>query len=83
MNYIKQLQQDLAGKKAFETSIRRSFMDFWRYLHSPKFTGFEGNGERKDWIATSDVLKWLQETESEAVNASNNAKRQTINEREQ
>ena len=37
--------------------------DFRALLHSDKFAGYDSDGDRKDWIATGDVLNWLREIE--------------------
>lgn len=60
MNYIKQLEQDRLEACKKLANIMLEISDFQRFLHSEKFTGIS-NGERKDWIATKDVLSRLQE----------------------
>lgn len=65
MNYIHQLQRDLAAQIAANEEIRRSMRQFVSFLHSVKFTGDE-NGERRVWISTGDVLAWIRETESQS-----------------
>lgn len=39
--------------------------EFRQHLLSPKFSGLDQDGSRKDWIATGDVLRWLAELERE------------------
>lgn len=73
MNYIHQLQADLCGHIAAIESMRQSMRQFQSFLNGPKFTGTD-NGERKDWIATADVLHWLRESESAALVAGDHAK---------
>lgn len=68
MNYIAQLKQQVSERDARIASLESSMEAFRLHLHSAKFTGTE-NGERKDWIATGDVLKWLLETRTEALTA--------------
>ena len=62
MNYIKQLQQDrlaLAGKLS---RVLLEINDFKVFLQtSPKFQNNTDVGERKDWIATEDVINRLIE----------------------
>ena len=61
MNYIKQLQ---AENKSLNNQIKETniaIQDFISFLHSDKFSGQQSDGERKDWIATSDVLARLRE----------------------
>lgn len=58
-NYIQTLQaenRELREKLAAAEEWRNGFVSL---LHSNKFAGTE-NGERKDWIATADVLAQLQ-----------------------
>ena len=66
MNYIHQLKADLAGHIAAQESMRNSIHHMRCFLHSPKFIGVDSDGERKDWISTSDVLAMLQAAESAA-----------------
>lgn len=65
MNYIKQLQAEIKAKDCQIKALERNFDSFIAHLHSPKFVG-EENGERKDWISTGDVIRWLHETRSSA-----------------
>jgi hypothetical protein len=34
------------------------------HLLSAKFSGIDTDGDRKDWIATSDVLRFIEELRS-------------------
>ena len=59
MNYIKQLEQD---KREFANNINAAdyaIADFQRLLNLPKHNGVDMNGDRSDWISTSDALKQL------------------------
>ena len=56
MNYIKQLQQDNAELKQRIDSADEVIRDFQRLLNLPKHNGVDCNGDRSDWIATSDAL---------------------------
>ena len=59
MNYIKQLEVDkLELLDAVITRAER-VQEFREHLQSPKF-GPQADGSRGDWIATADVLRWLQ-----------------------
>ncbi|MDO8611129.1 MAG: hypothetical protein Q7R95_11440 [bacterium] len=62
MNYIKSLQEqntNLANKLA---KILLEINDFKVFLQtSPKFQNNDGQGDRKDWISTKDVILRLQE----------------------
>jgi predicted transposase YbfD/YdcC len=60
-NYIQTLQ---ANQRELARQIRTANLElenFLKFLHSDKFRGTE-NGERKDWIATADVITWIRET---------------------
>jgi hypothetical protein len=58
-NYINTLQAENADLRGKLNEIEEWRAAFVRHLHSEKFRGTEG-GERKDWIATGDVLAQLQ-----------------------
>ena len=60
MNYIKHLEQENAELRQRAELANKEIADFLVFLASPKFTGLE-NGERKDWIATTDVKLRLME----------------------
>ena len=64
MNYIKQLQAELAAKQATLDRAVANVDAFRRFLSGPKFTGTDPDGSRKDWIATSDMFAWLSEQRS-------------------
>ena len=61
MNYINQLQAENTALRAQLEIVRAETSSFRTFLNSPKFVGTEANGERKDWIATADVIAWLRE----------------------
>ena len=65
MNYIKQMQADLKERDDKLERLKGNVAEFMTYLHSPKFTGLESDGGRRDWIATGDVLHWLMEVRGE------------------
>jgi len=61
MNYIKQLESDRMELAKKVANIMLELSDFQAFLQtSPKFRN-EPNQERKDWIATKDVLAKIQE----------------------
>ena len=64
MNYIKLLEKQAEDKN--ERLIKYSvFLDgIVTHLNISKFKG-EENGERKDWIATGDILKMISEFKRE------------------
>ena len=59
MNYIKQLQSEIADNA--DRAARAQ--EFREHLQSSKF-GPQSDGSRDDWIATADVLRWLQYIET-------------------
>lgn len=61
MNFIQRLKSDLEQRDATIATAQQEIQDFLAFLHSEKFTGMGSNGERKDWIATGDVISRLQE----------------------
>ena len=52
----KELESRLQGKAELVAAFRQ-------HLLSPKFSGLDQDGSRKDWIATGDVLRWIAELE--------------------
>ena len=59
MNHILRLQANLDQLKADMECIRLEVESFIVHLNSDKFRGTD-NGERKDWIATADVMERLR-----------------------
>lgn len=58
MNYIKRLEADLQTAEDKLAAMKEEIQNFRRHLQSSKFQNVEGQ-ERNDWIATADVLRWL------------------------
>jgi hypothetical protein len=58
MTYIKKLQADLAAANERAQNRAERIEQFRKLLASAKFQTQAG-GERADWIATKDVLEWL------------------------
>jgi hypothetical protein len=63
MNFIHRLKADLASRDAAIDAAQQKIADLLVFLHSAKFTGTE-NGERKDWVATGDVIAELRDLRS-------------------
>ena len=64
MNYIKSLQEKNADLSAQIANANAEISAFLAHLYSGKFQGFEvvdSRLERKDWIATGDVITRLHE----------------------
>jgi hypothetical protein len=61
MNYIKQLEQDRLNAAKKLANIMLELEAFNVHLHSEKFKGVDSTGERKDWIATEDVILRVRE----------------------
>jgi len=59
MNYIARLQEELASAKAAIAAQAEAIQEFRIHLAGEKFTGFETDGSRKDWISVADVNAWL------------------------
>lgn len=60
MNHIQNLSDAVACQVQARRITNTLIADFLRLLNGPKFQGTEG-GERKDWIATGDVISRLME----------------------
>lgn len=58
MTYLQKVKAEL--KDALERAENRSerIAEFRAHLDSPKFKQ-QADGQRGDWIATKDVLEWL------------------------
>lgn len=61
MNFIKRLQAENEAQAAKLATCERELIQFRAFLQSSKFTQ-SSDGERVDWIATGDVLRWIEET---------------------
>ena len=60
MNYIKDLEAKNKELRGVVAGLNSEIDDFIGFLCGPKFTGVESDGERKDWIATGDVINILR-----------------------
>ena len=58
MNYIKKLQADLTAANERAQNRAERIEEFRKHLGSAKFQT-QSDGQRGDWIATKDVLEWL------------------------
>jgi hypothetical protein len=58
MTYIKKLQADLTAANERAANRSERIEEFRKHLNSAKFQA-QADGERADWIATKDVLEWL------------------------
>ena len=61
MNHIHRLRAERDQARATVCALTDAVHAFRAHLLLPKFQGFDVDGDRKDWIATSDVLARLQE----------------------
>jgi hypothetical protein len=59
-NFIQTLQTNQKAHQENLRDLEREINYFLIHLHSDKFRGTD-NGERKDWIATGDVILRMQE----------------------
>jgi hypothetical protein len=69
MNYIKKLQLENTEAKRRLAMLETEIQELRAYvLTSPKFTGVDIDGGRKDWISTSDLDVYLQRFHSISIN---------------
>jgi hypothetical protein len=61
MNHIQKLQRNLTAAHAALCAKDELIIQFIVHLQTPKFQGFDPEGERKDWIAIGDVTGWLRQ----------------------
>ena len=61
MNYIESLRTMNRELTARHDEVSERIENFRQHLLSPKFVGVDVDGARKDWIATSDVLRFLED----------------------
>ena len=61
MNYILSLKKENASLQSMIETAKLEIQNFREFLNGPKFTGYESDGGRKDWIATEDVILRLRE----------------------
>lgn len=64
MNYIKSLQAENSKLKLAIQNTQKEINNFRLFLVSPKFSGVQSDGTRKDWISTGDLDKRLIEIQS-------------------
>jgi hypothetical protein len=67
MNYIHRLQAGFNQARDQIAAIDAEIQAFRLHLTGDKFCGYEADGERKDWIATADVHRWLDRIASAAL----------------
>ena len=67
MNYIKHLQRENEEAKRRLDALTEQCQEFRAFLLTPKFVGVDADGERKDWIATTDVDAMLQKLHSTSL----------------
>jgi hypothetical protein len=60
MNYIKTLESISADRASRLETIAHEIEWLRQHLLSSKFQGLDVDGARKDWIATADVLRWIE-----------------------
>lgn len=68
MNYIKQLEADVAELNNVVFTRVDRIQEFRTLLQSSKFAPVQSDGSRGDWIATADVFRWLQYIEEPVDN---------------
>ena len=68
MNYIKRLERENEEAKRRLQEVQDACQHFRVYLSSPKFTGVDMNGDRKDWVSTKEIDDLMQSIHSTAMN---------------
>jgi len=71
MNYINKIQSE---RNELAHNINRTdyaIQDFKEYLMSDKFTGFDYQDDRKDWISTAEVLARMELIRKELLGLNN------------
>lgn len=65
MNYIHQLRQNIELRNSAIAHAQGSINRMMAHLAGDKFTGTDSDGDRKDWISTGDVMRFLQDLRHE------------------
>lgn len=65
MNVIQRLRADNAMLRTQVAAYADGFAALRAHLDSSKFKGADLDGERKDWISTEDVRRWLAVIEND------------------
>lgn len=60
-NYIQTLQTIAADRGERLTQLHERIESMRAHLLSSKFSGVDLDGDRKDWIATADVLRFIED----------------------
>ncbi len=64
-NYIIKLEAENKELKEKLAKTEESLSCYLGFLHSDKFKGTDSQGNRKDWIATADVVNTVREIRAE------------------
>lgn len=64
MNYIKLLEGRVENLQNDKKTAAAMVDEVLRYLSGEKFQGVAQQGERKDWVSTSDMVNRLREIRS-------------------
>ena len=67
MNYIKHLQRELEEAKRRLDLVTKQCQEQRAFLLTDKFVGVGADGERKDWISTTDADAMFQKLHSAAL----------------
>lgn len=62
MNYIQQLKADVQANADLVMHLQQCIYDLKALMLSDKHQGVQSDGERNDWIASADVLRWCDNT---------------------
>ena len=71
MNHIQRLQEEVRRLRLQQQATDHMLHAFRSHLSLPKYAAVQQDGERGDWIATADVLRWLSIIEGAKDDAAN------------
>ena len=60
MHYAQKLKQENLELRGKLRDAQDTLIQFQSFLNSEKFRNGD-SGDRKDWIATADVINWIRE----------------------
>jgi len=58
MNYIQQLKADVTANANELMRLQECIRELKALALSPKHQGVQPDGERNDWIASADIIRW-------------------------
>lgn len=61
MNYILRLEDEVKANAELILALRGALREIKAKALSPKHQGVAPDGSRNDWIASNDVVRWVDE----------------------